>query len=174
MKCMTGNSSTPAETSGCLVILERDAEWPLRAFRRTMDRDCVIVMTRQPDEPLGIFLARLGRRFELAGRHAVSVRTVILACSGDEEGAFETRLELLQGVVKHVIHDHETRFVIVADQEKSAGSAGPLAMADALLEDLRGQCVAVDVISGAPSPGQHARSARARCKADTSALHNLA
>jgi hypothetical protein len=171
---MALDSSNLSETSGCLVILEPDAEWPWRAFHRATDRDCVIVMTREPEEPVEVFVRRLGHRCELANRLTASIRTVILACSGDGQEAFQSRLELLRGIAAHLTRSHETRFAIVADRNTNHGSTNPLAMADALLEELRGQRVSVDVLSMAADPGKRARPSRARSQAEPTALREIA
>jgi hypothetical protein len=155
---------TRVERSGCLVVLEYGAEWPTSVFRRTSERDCVLVAAREPDETLGTFFVRLARRVERAARHAVSIRTVIVACSGHGDTAPDERLLLLQGIARQVVRDQETRFVIVGDE--SAESGALLMMADTLLEHLRGEPVTVHVVSRAVS----GRSLPAWCTRGASAL----
>jgi hypothetical protein len=137
-------------------------------FRRTSERDCVLVVAQEPNETLGTFFGRLARRVERATRNALSIRTVIVACSGHGDTAPDERLLLLQGIAQRVVRDQETRFVIVGDG--SAESESLLVVADTLLEHLRGEPVTVHMISRAVSGLDPENSASAWCTRGASAL----
>jgi hypothetical protein len=137
-------------------------------FRRTSERDCVLVVAQEPNEKLGTFFGRLARRVERATRNALSIRTVIVACSGHGDTAPDERLLLLQGIARQVVRDHETRFVIVGDG--SAESGALLVMADTLLEHLRGEPVTVHVITRAVSGHAPGHSVSDWCTRGASAL----
>jgi hypothetical protein len=145
-----------AERSGCLVILEHGTEWPTPVFQRTYERDCVIVVTLEPDQSLGLFLAQLGRRFELAGRSGLSIRTVVVACSGNT--TLQARLRLLRSIARQLDREREVRFVIVGDPTDGVESGVLLVMADALLEHLRGERVTIQIVSRAASSSDSKRS----------------
>ena len=159
---------TKIERSGCLVVLEYGAEWPTSVFRRTSERDCVLVVAQEPNETFATFFVRLARRIERAARSALSIRTVILSCSGRGNAGPDERLLLLRGIVERVVCDQETRLLIVGDT--SADSGALLVMADALLEHLRGEPVTVHVISRARRGHEPASSLSVWCTRGASAL----
>ena len=159
---------TKVERSGCLVVLEYGAEWPSSVFRRTSERDCVLVVAQEPNETFAAFFGRLARRIERAAKSALSIRTVIVACSGRGNAESDERLLLLRGIVQRVVREQETRLLIVGDT--SADSGALLVMADTLLEHLRGEPVTVHVISRAHSGHDPGSSRSAWCTRGASAL----
>ena len=159
---------TKVERSGCLVVLEYGAEWPSSVFRRTSERDCVLVVAQEPNETFATFFGRLARRIERAVRSGLSIRTVIVACSARGNGESEERLLLLRGVVERVVRDQETRLLIVGDT--SADSGALLVMADTLLGHLRGEPVTVHVISRAHPGHEPESSLSVWCTRGASAL----
>ncbi len=156
------------ERTGCLVVLEYGAEWPTSVFRRTSERDCVLVVAQEPSETLGTFFGRLARRVERASRNALSIRSVIVACSARGNTTPDERCLLLRGIAQRVVRQEETRFLIVGDT--SADSGALLATADTLLEHLRGQPVTVHVISRKANANAPTSSAMGWCTRGASAL----
>ncbi len=159
---------TKVERNGCLVVLEYGAEWPTSVFRRTSERDCVLVVAQEPNETFATFFGRLACRIERADKSALSIRTVILACSGRGNAWGDERLLLLRGILQRTVRDQETRLLIVGDTSADSGTL--LVMADTLLEYLRGEPVTVHVISRTRRAHEPGSSLSIWCTRGASAL----
>jgi hypothetical protein len=135
--------------AGCAIVVEPGAEWPSAVFCGTTDRDCVVLVAQQADEPASEVAARLRRRAARLAQAGVAMGSGLLICAGlDGAGAADSRVELGCALLS-IMPASASRLLTLACSDDRPGAADSLlAAAGALLEQgTRGE-LRIEVVIG--------------------------
>jgi hypothetical protein len=123
--------------------------WPAGVFQGMADRVQVAIVAQEPGQNEAMLLGRIMRRAATLAIEGVRLSTTVLVCAQGELRRRRARISIACTLAALLAPDRESRLVLTSDGFADSSRHELIVLAGAVLEQLRGSPVSVQVWASA-------------------------